>query len=244
MYAVGHVPPSPLGRAAAAVLAAGPGAVLSHSSAAALWGIDREWRDPLEVTTSRDRRPRRLRVHRVALAPSETTTHWGIRVTAPARTVLDIASSRSIDELASAYNELCGRSFLRPGELRAQMESSRGRPGTTQIARLLGEVGDGYTRSGLERRFRRFCQERGLPTPLMNTIVLGREVDAYYPEHKLIVELDTRDYHDDPGSFERDRDNDATALAYGIRTMRITGQRLDNQPDREERRLRAACGLG
>jgi very-short-patch-repair endonuclease len=71
---------------------------------------------------------------------------------------------------------------------------------------------------------------------LTNAIVLGREVDTHFPQHQLIVELDTETRHSDPNSFERDRDSDATALAHGINTVRITGHR-------EERRLRATLGI-
>jgi predicted transcriptional regulator of viral defense system len=89
VYAVGHRPPSPLAAAIAAVLACGPDAVLSHRSAAALWRIVPRWPTTPEVTTpSKHRRPG-IHVHRSPHA--ETTIHYGIRVTTPARTLVDLA---------------------------------------------------------------------------------------------------------------------------------------------------------
>jgi hypothetical protein len=205
---------------------------------ASLWGATREWVEPIEVTITGNRRPAGIRVHRSS-APVDCTIHWGIRVTTPARTLLDIAPRYTRHELARFANELKARHFLHDGDIPALLERLPGRPG----ARKLDPHARGYTRSGLERRFQRFCAERGLPVPLTNAIVLGREVDASFPQHQLIVELDSPAHHADPNSFERDRDNDATALAHGIRTVRITAHRLEHHPDREERRLRATMKL-
>src|SRR3954465_8897179 len=89
VYAVGHLPPSPHARAMAAVLACGSGAVLSHRSAAALWGITPPWRGDVEVTAAGKRDRRGIRAHRSStLARSDVTTHFGIPVTTLARTVL------------------------------------------------------------------------------------------------------------------------------------------------------------
>ena len=84
-----------------------------------------------------------------------------------------------------------------------------------------------------------FAREYGLPTPVTNTRVLGFEIDALFPEHRLIVELDGWEFHSDRGSFESDRDRDAELLAAGYQTIRITWERLKSQPAREAARLRA-----
>jgi predicted transcriptional regulator of viral defense system len=89
VYAVGHRPPSPLAAAMAAVLACGPDAVLSHRSAAALWKILPRWRSPVEVTAPTKHRLTGIHVHRSPHA--DATTHYGIRVTTPARTLVDLA---------------------------------------------------------------------------------------------------------------------------------------------------------
>jgi hypothetical protein len=93
------------------------------------------------------------------------------------------------------------------------------------------------TRSDGEDDFPGFCQRYGLPTPLMDTIVHGFEVDAYFPEERLIVELDGWPFHRDRDSFESDRDRDATMLMHGIPTVRVTYDRIDDMPDREAARL-------
>jgi hypothetical protein len=238
VYAVSYLPLSPVSRAAAAVLAGGPTAALSHDAAHSLWRGG-EWREPIEITTRTRRRPAGLWVHHSSeLDDQDITIHWGIRVTTPARTLLDIAPRYTRHELARFANELKARHFLHHDDIPELLERLPGRPG----AHKLDPHARGYTRSGPERRFQRFCAERGLPVPLTNTIVLGREVDAYFPQHQLIVELDTDTHHADPNSFERDRDNDATALAHGIKTVRITAHRLQHHPDREERRLRTTLG--
>jgi hypothetical protein len=96
VYSVGRPPATPLERAAAAVLACGSGAVLSHGSAAALWGLQKIWREPLHVTVPGDRRPPRIRVHRsTRLIRRDVRTQLGIRVSSPARTVLDCAPELS-----------------------------------------------------------------------------------------------------------------------------------------------------
>ncbi len=97
----------------------------------------------------------------------------------------------------------------------------------------------GPTRSAWEDEFPAFCAEHGLPTPVMNTFVAGHEVDALFPNEKVIVELDSWAFHSDRGSFEGDRDRDADTLAAGHVTVRITWGRMRRQPAREADRLGA-----
>ena len=103
VYAVGHRPPSPLATAMAAVLACGPDAALSHQSAGALWRILPRWPTPIHVTAPRDRRHPGIHVHRSPHA--DTTTHYGIRVTTPARTLVDLADVLTPNQLTRALNE-------------------------------------------------------------------------------------------------------------------------------------------
>ncbi len=91
VYAVGHLPVAGADRAFAAVLACGPGAVLSHGTAACLWGVDDRWRTPFEVIVKTARRRPGIRMHRVTLTRRDVRRHKGIRVTSPARMLLDIA---------------------------------------------------------------------------------------------------------------------------------------------------------
>jgi very-short-patch-repair endonuclease len=94
------------------------------------------------------------------------------------------------------------------------------------------------TRSEFEDKFPAYCHDHGLPIPRINVIVNGYEIDAYFPEHGLIVELDSWEFHQDRGNFETDRDRDAHQLAHGLSTVRITWERITETPAQEADRLR------
>jgi hypothetical protein len=113
VYAVGHVPTLPQDRAVGALLACGPNAVLSHGSAAVLWGIFKRWDLPFEVTVPTIRRRSGIRVHRAVLARADIGRQLGIRVTSVARTLLDTAPRMSDKTLRRAVNDL-----RRAGQLR------------------------------------------------------------------------------------------------------------------------------
>ena len=109
-------------------------------------------------------------------------------------------------------------------------------PGT-RLLKPFAESAGNPTRSTFEDDFRAFIAKYDLPTPVINTMVNGREVDAYFPEHRLIVELDGWDFHKDREAFEDDRERDAENLRLGIKTIRITRDRMTKAPDREAARL-------
>ncbi len=94
------------------------------------------------------------------------------------------------------------------------------------------------TRSTLEDEFLPFLARYGLPVPQINVRVNGREVDAFFPEHNLIVELDGWETHRTKTAFEDDRERDADNLQHGLSTIRITRDRVRRTPDREAARLR------
>ena len=122
-------------------------------------------------------------------------------------------------------------------------------PGTTPLTRAISVYTP--TRSEFERRFIAFCAHYQLPTPIVNTHVAGHEADTWFPDHRLIIELDGWDYHRDHPTFTSDRDRDTDRLVAGIETVRITWDRLTETPDREAARLKklfarraAQYGLG
>jgi hypothetical protein len=236
VYAVGHVPITGVDRAFAAVLACGPGAVLGHGTAASLWGVDQRWRTPFEVIVSTARRRPGIRTHRVALTRRDIRKHNGIRVTSPARTILDIAPRLTDARLKRAVNDLRIARHLRIADLAEAMERYPRHPGTARV-RPTVEVPQGPTRSRFEDAFIAFCARYGLPTPEVNTRVLGYEVDALFPVERVIVELDGYDFHRTRDAFESDRDRDATTLAGGLPTVRITWERLTDLPEKEATRL-------
>jgi len=239
VYSLGTPRREPIARAAAAVLAGGPGAVLSHESAAALWGLRKRWPDPPEIIVPEDRRRAGIRVHTSqSLTARDVRMHLGIRVTSAARTLLDIAPRLTDDDLARALNDgrLARRVYLAElEELRARLPSH---PGTKRLRGLLSTATAAPTRSDWERDFLAFARDHGLPEPQLNAHVAGYEVDVLFAEQRVIVELDSWEFHQDRRTFERDRRRDADTLAAGYVTVRVTWDRLTNDPEGEARRLR------
>ena len=215
VYAVGHRPPSPHARAMAAVLACGPGAVLSHRSAAALWEIVPPWRGPVEVIARSDHRRAGITTHRsTTLTRPDVTRHYGIPITTPARTLQDLARVLPGHSLTRAVNEARIRNLISNDPYET-----------------------GPTRSRLEDEFLCFIENYDLPRPEVNQIVAGKEVDMLYRAERLIVELDSRTYH--AHTFEEDRERDAHLQSEGFITLRVTSQRLKQSPEREADRVRS-----
>jgi very-short-patch-repair endonuclease len=228
VYAVGRLPTTVHDQAAGALLACGPSAVLSHSSAAALWGITATWRTPFEITiTGGDRRPKALRVHRVKSLPrADVTRRHGLAVTTAARSALDIAPADNGTRAVRVVNDLRHRRLLTLGQLAAVAQRHPRHPGVKHVAAMIAED-HGYTQSELEDRFPDFVKRHGFPQPRYNTMVAGYRVDVYFPVQRVIVELDGYEFHRTRESFESDRARDAKILAAAeIPTMRITGRRM------------------
>ncbi len=237
VYAVGRPPNKPIERAAAALLACGPRAALSHGSAMTLWGFWKHWDEPFEVTLTTHRRPTDVRIHRSStLRRRDVTVHHGLSVTSPARTILDMAPRLKPRVLTRLINDARRGNLLSLEDLADVVTRNATHPGAPLLRPHLDNE-QNPTRSDGEDDFPGFCQRHGLPTPLMNATVHGFEVDAYFPEEMLIVELDGWPYHRDRASFESDRDRDATMLMHGIPTVRITYDRLDEREEREASRL-------
>ena len=219
----------------AAVLACGPDTALSHQSAAALWRIVPRWPSAPHVSAPRDRRHPAIHVHRSTHA--DATTHYGIRVTTPARTLVDLADVLPDRALTRALNEAQVQRLVTPAELTTLLTRYPGR----RTSQLTPERG--ATRSHLEDRFTRFLKRHDLPLPERNQQIAGHEVDAVYRAHKLVIELDSRQFHTTPNAFEQDRDRDADLLRAGFSTLRITDHRLKRHQAKEAQRLREILSL-
>lgn len=168
IYAVGHTRVPRRGYWWAAVLAYGPGAVLSHHSATVLWGLRRRRRGPIHVTARCGRQGIRRRqgiwIHRCKLRAEEATIHEGIPVTTVARTLFDFAEVAPYEELRRAAEAADRRNLLRLRELEAICERGRGRRALRPVRLLLVELGaPAEGRSPLEIRFAEFLREHGIP---------------------------------------------------------------------------------
>ncbi len=237
VYSVGRPPNTPLERASAAVLACGKGALLSHIAALALWGFIKDWPEGFDVTTSTNRRPAGISVHRsTALTRLDKRRCQGIPVTSPARSLLDAAPHLPRGALKRAVNDALHSPFLKRSQLADVCLRNPRHRGVKFLAEFI-ETADGPTRSGWEDTFLPFCERFGLPRPLINTKVLGYEADSYFEAERLIVELDSWEFHRDREAFERDRDRDADMLMAQIATVRVTWDRLTKRAAQEADRL-------
>lgn len=235
VYAVGRGELTREGVWMAAVLACGGDAVLSHGSAAALWGIGPGWR-LIEVSVRRRSWPRLDRVKvrsRPSLPSSDLTIRRGIPVTTPARTILDQAATpisdaslerlvneadaaRAIDLDAPSLRRYCGR---HPGE-----------PGVKRLRALLDPEAFRLSDSELERLFRPLARAAGLPEPLTKVQVNGYEVDLYWPDLRLVVETDSLRYRRNAIKQARDLRRDQVHTAAGLTTLRFSHWQVAKEP--------------
>ena len=228
VFAVGREDLSRPGEWLAAVWACGPGAVLSHWSAAALHGMAEEPDDEVHVTTPAQRRIERrpgLAVHCTRnLGPEDVVTLGRIPVTRQPRTLLDLADIvpyPTLREVADAQRR------LDHGALRAAQVRAPNKAGAPSVARLL-DAGRRHTRSVFERRFLGFCRTHGLPLPdATNVVLAGHQVDALYGPERLAVELDGRATHARRAQMREDRLRDADLQVAGHRVLRLVWEDLD-----------------
>jgi very-short-patch-repair endonuclease len=214
----------------AAMLACGPGAVLSHRSAASVWELRPSAAQAIDVTvpTRAGRKKQRgIRVHRSGrLTADETVTRDGIPVTTVARTLLDLADVLPTQALKRAVDEAEYRRRFDLTSLRAVVRANPGRRGGKLLA--LAKEPAQRTRSDLEDDFLAFCRRHELPRPTVGAIVAGYEVDFAWPGARLIVETDGLAGHRTRTAFEDDRKRDRRTLLAGYRTVRLTGRALRN----------------
>jgi len=223
VYAVGHRSQNPIERAHAALLAGGRRSALAGSSALVLWGIWKRWEQPLEIVIGADRRPSGLVVHHShTLERRDITSVQGLRVTSAARTLLDTARRLTEKQLTRAVNDLRLRNLLTLNALVDVIERNPTHRGVTLLRPLLEVAQPEPTRSELEDAFLRVVGDHQLPRPQTNVLISGHRVDAYFPEHRLVVELDGWGSHKTRTAFVEDRRRDAEILAEtGITTVRF-----------------------
>ncbi len=217
----------------AAVLAGGPGAVLSHRSAAELWGLRPGQTSPIEITaTQRRRRRKGLTPHCSPLPSDETTVHIGIPTTTVPRTILDQAASMTVRQVERMINEADVQQLWDQLSLDDLLGRYPNRAGSAAVREALRgrRAGATVTKSELEEMLIELVDEFGLRRPEVNGTlsVDGRvfEPDCLWRDAGLVVELDSRQFHDAVQAFEADRERDRRLMLAGWSTIRVTHRML------------------
>jgi hypothetical protein len=244
VYAVGHRPLTRDARWMGAALACGDGAGLSHACAAALWEVrpySGVWIDVVVPTRAGRARRDRIRLHRSSiLSADDVTAHRGIPVTTIARTLLDVATAFTAPALARTIEQTEIRRLFDLKAIERALARHPSHPGRAKLMRALALYRDDeLTRSDLEPIFLALCSAHGIPRPLVNHIVEGREVDFLWPQQRVIVETDGRATHFTIAAYESDRARDARLLALGYRTMRVTALQIRRDEHHVARTLAA-----
>lgn len=220
----------------AAVLALGPGAAISHKSAASLHELLSTDQTRIDVTVQgashvRARRGVRIRVTN-ALDPEDIVVVDGIPTTSVARTIFDLAAILTPSQLVRAVEQADRSGVLNLLALQRALDRRPRAKGRATLRAILSDyTGAPPTKSELERAFLELIERAGLPKPRVNAPLEPDLIpDIYWPQWNLVVELDSRRFHSDPRTFESDRIRDARFQRAGLRVLRITWKRLKQQP--------------
>jgi predicted transcriptional regulator of viral defense system len=240
VYAVGRPQLEARGRWMAAVLACGPRALLSHRSAAALWGIRPEAPDRVEVVVPADlprRRPGiRVYRHRDHEAPGRRSVA-DIPVTHPIATLVDLAAGIPTGQLEAAINEADHLDLVDPEQLLLGLGSLPLRRGVKRIRALLEASTTTLTSTELERRFLPLVRSAGLPVPQTQVWLDGHRVDFFWPDLGLVAETDSLRYHRTPFKQANDKRRDNAHAGSGLTTLRFTDGQIRHEPDYVRRTL-------
>jgi hypothetical protein len=240
------VPPALLsgdGRFRAAVLACGPGAVLSHRSAAALHELRGTDRAGIDVTVPGrgDHHHPGIDVHRSkTLTAADVTEVRGIPCTTIARTTLDIAEVILTRQLERVFEQAEQLEVLDFRALEEQIERNPTRVGSPRIRAMMNRYrpGTGVTWSKLERDFKAMIAPAGIPMPVVNKFIWlpdgepAIRADFYWPEHRAVVETDGWQTHKTWAAFQRDRRNDQRLIAADYPVTRLTHEQIHTEPIR------------
>jgi len=244
VYSVGHSGIGERGRMMAATLACGPGAVVSHRSAAALFGlIDRAPRVVDVIAPgSAGRKIDGVRSHLVPLpSAAETGSFDRIPCASPARVLVDIAGEVGTRTLRSAFERAAAKRLL--DLVAVGRIAARPVPGAPAARRLAAEWRDAAPiahsqrlKSPLEAMVLPLVLRAGAERPRTNAPVRlanGRtiEVDFLWPRHRFVLEADSRDFHATPVAFERDRWRDRELLRAGYASLRVTRQQAESEAE-------------
>lgn len=218
----------------AALLACGPHAAIGHWSSTFVFALAPRPVGGVDVTIAKGLAGRRpgIRPHRtITLPPCDVVVKHGLRVTTPARTLLDLAATAPRHVLERLTEEAQVQRLASTAELLAVIERNPGRSGVRRLREIALALDEPLlTRSEAEKRLRALIRSAGLPLPRTNVTRAGWEVDAVWDAQRLVVEVDGYKYHRPPAAFERDRRKDADLMLAGYRVLRITWRRLTREP--------------
>jgi very-short-patch-repair endonuclease len=239
VYAVGSPNLTKFGRWMVAVKSCGEQAVLSHLSAAVLWGLWTKEPRQIHVTVPRPRNPRRngIAVHRRDLNARASTKRHNIPVTTAVQTLIDCAEERTRHETERMINQADARDVLRFDTLRDQVENETA-PGAAVLRDILDRETFVLTDSELEQLFVPIARRAGLPKPQTQAYVDGYRVDFYWPDLDLVVEVDGLRYHRTPLEQRRDAERANAHAAADRKCCRFTYWQAANDAAYIERTLR------
>lgn len=231
VYSVGHAALSREGDMLAAVLAAGAGAALGHDSAGELFEIVRTPSPEIHVVVPKRRTVKGVRVHRTTLHPLDVVVYRGIPVTNVARTLVDLTESRTVDELTYAIGEAAFHHRFSLDATRRAMRRANGRRRLHVLEAAIDEYLNGSkgSKSRKESAFLALLQAAGIARPRVNVLVEGEEVDAHWPDRRLIVEVDGGG-HRRPNVKRNDARRDRLLTAAGWRILRIDADKIKAEP--------------
>jgi Protein of unknown function (DUF559) len=231
VYAVGHRAPSVEGDLAAALLYAGPGAMLSHGTAAWWLGLIEERPSTIHVSTPRRCRSRQgVRVHQ--RRDCTRTWHKRMPVTSVAQTLLDYAATSSLNRVRKALANAEYHRLLDLAEVEALI--GRGRPGSAKLRNALSRHQPqlARTRSSLEDTFHGLCENAGIVLPEINVVVHGWTVDALWRTEGLAVEIDGYGNHHTRAQIDRDRRKELCLRGAGLIVARYSEGQIEDEPQR------------
>jgi very-short-patch-repair endonuclease len=233
VFAVGHTALPLFGREQAALFACGELAVISHGSALYLWGIVEA--PPPEVHISlighHCRTKPGIQLHRTAAIDArDSRIRHGLPATSPSRSLIDFAATSPAVDLEEVFAEARAMRLVRPGELEAAVDRAGRTRGSARMRGFLTEEGGpGITRSRAERRFRRLLREARLPQPRTNVLIAGFNADFLWEHEKVVLEVDSWQFHGHRRAFERDRKKDMVLRDAGYVVIRITWRQFTEE---------------
>ncbi|HEY2053401.1 MAG TPA: type IV toxin-antitoxin system AbiEi family antitoxin domain-containing protein [Solirubrobacterales bacterium] len=231
IYAVGRRELDRYGELMAAVLACGPGAQLSHQSAAELWRMRGRVDRPIDVAVSGDvpRRRPGITIHRCRHHHRRYLHR--IPVGDPISVLVDLAAELSTDEVEDAVNEADRLDLIRTHRLRPALDKEPKRPGVGRLKRILDAQTFSRAANALERRFLAIVRSAGLPPPDTQGRLGRYRVDFFWPDLGLVVETDSLRHHRTAAEQTVDLGRDQAHARAGLRTVRFTHSQVFHRPD-------------